>query len=339
MTFYDRNGILYVSINGIRKTTKLKYSKDNIKKFKSYYEDEEFFNKFNIQKSVPTVVELCQMVLDEKESALKRNSYRAYDNLFNTQIKPFFKDKMVSTITPSIIYDFYNSFSDKSTLRICHVILKFAFEKAIIKGYINFTPLQITKPKLKTNYEMNPFTFEEAKKIIDTVPDLIKNLIATLFYTGARTGEIFGLKWKNVCFDNYTIKIDNQFTNGFEDTPKTKSSNRIIDMLPICESFLLEQQKITGSYEYVFLNSKFKPYKSSSALYNIWKDILNYLELDYRSIYQTRHTFASNMLSNAENPLWVSQMLGHRSLDVTLQKYSKYIKKEKTKRKTTFLDN
>lgn len=339
MTFYDRNGILYVSINGIRKTTKLKYSKDNIKKFKSYYEDEEFFNKFNIQKSVPTVVELCQMVLDEKESTLKRNSYRAYDNLFNTQIKPFFNDKMVSIITPSIIYDFYNSFSDKSTLRICHVILKFAFEKAIIKGYINFTPLQITKPKLKTNYEMNPFTFEEAKKIIDTAPDLIKNLIATLFYTGARTGEIFGLKWKNVCFDNYTIKIDNQFTNGFEDTPKTKSSNRIIDMLPICESFLLEQQKITGSYEYVFLNSKFKPYKSSSALYNIWKDILNYLELDYRSIYQTRHTFASNMLSNAENPLWVSQMLGHRSLDVTLQKYSKYIKKEKTKRKTTFLDN
>lgn len=109
-------------------------------------------------------------------------------------------------------------------------------------------------------------------------------------------------------------------------------------MLPICENYLKEQYKITGSFEYVFLNSKFKPFKSSSILQNIWKDILNHLDLDYRSIYQTRHTFASNMLSNAENPLWVSQMLGHRSLDVTLQKYSKYIKKETLKRKTTFLD-
>ena len=338
MTFYDRNGILYVPINGIRKTTKLKYSKENIKKFKSYYEDEEFFNKFDIKKSVPTVIELCQMVLDEKESTLKRNSYRAYDNLFNTQIKPFFNDKIVSVITPSIIYDFYNSFSDKSTLRICHVILKFAFEKAIIKGYINFTPLQITKPKLNTNYEMKPFTFDEAKKIIDIAPGHIRNLIAVLFYTGARTGEMLGLKWSNVNFQEFTIKIDNQFTNGFEDTPKTKSSNRVVDMLPICEKYLHEQFKITGSNEYVFLNSKSKPFKSSTALQNIWKEILNSLDLDYRSIYQTRHSFASNMLSNSENPLWVSQMLGHRSLDVTLQKYSKYIKKEVSKRKTTFLD-
>ena len=56
MTFYNRNDILYVSINGIRKSTKLKYSKENIKKFKSYYEDEEFYNKFNIIKTTPTVL-------------------------------------------------------------------------------------------------------------------------------------------------------------------------------------------------------------------------------------------------------------------------------------------
>ena len=36
MTFSNRKGVLYVSINGIRKTTKLKYSKQNIKKFQSF---------------------------------------------------------------------------------------------------------------------------------------------------------------------------------------------------------------------------------------------------------------------------------------------------------------
>ena len=67
MTFSNRNGVLYVSINGVRKSTKLKYSKQNIKKFQSFYEDEEFFNNFNIKKSAPTVLSLCNEVLNDKE--------------------------------------------------------------------------------------------------------------------------------------------------------------------------------------------------------------------------------------------------------------------------------
>jgi integrase len=338
MTFSNRNGKLYASINGVRKSTKLKYSKENIKKFKSYYQDEEFFNNFNINKNVPKVVELCQMVLDEKETTLKRNSYRSYEILFNSRIKSFFKDKLVNEITPGVINDFYNSFTDKSTLRTCNAILKFAFEKAIIKGFISFTPLQISKPKFKNDYEINPFTFDEAKIIIDFAPALVRNLIATLFYTGARTGEMLGLKWINVDFQNYTIKIDNQFTGGFEETPKTKSSIRIIDMLPICEKYLKEQLKITSSSDYVFLNANNLPFRSSTDFRYIWKKILIAKNIEYRSIYQTRHTFASNMLSNGENPLWVSQMLGHKSLDITLQKYSKYIKRENQKRKISYLD-
>ena len=38
-------------------------------------------------------------------------------------------------------------------------------------------------------------------------------------------------------------------------------------------------------------------------------------------------------------PLWVSQMLGHKNLNITLEKYTKYLKVEKTGRKTTFLDD
>ena len=338
MTFTNRNGILYVSINGIRKSTKLKYSKENIKKFKSYYNDQEFFNNFNINKFVPTLVDICQIILDEKEIVLKKTSYRSYDILFNSRIKPFFKNLFVNEITPSLIFDFYKTFKDSSTLNTCNAILKFSFQYAIVKGYISISPMQVSKPKFISNYEIKPFSYHEAKIIIDSSPALIKNLIATLFYTGARTGEILGLKWINVNFENYTIKIDNQFTGGFEQTPKTKSSNRIIDMLPICENYLKEQFKITGHFEYCFLNQNNKPFTSSVVFYIIWKNILNDLNLDYRSIYQTRHTFASNMLSNGENPLWVSQMLGHKSLDITLQKYSKYIRRNEQQRKISYLD-
>ena len=219
----------------------------------------------------------------------------------------------------------------------CNTILKYSFEKAILKGYISNTPFLIKRPKLISSYEMNPFSFDEAKIVINSAPDKLKNLIAVLFYTGMRTGEALGLKWENINFDNFSIKIDSQMTGGFEDTPKTKSSNRFIDMLPQCEYYLKQQFQISNKEKYVFLNDSNKPFSSSSVLQQIWSKILIKSNVANRSIYQTRHSFASNMLSNGENPLWVSQMLGHKSLNITLEKYSKFIKSNES-RKHTYLD-
>lgn len=336
MTFYNRNNILYVSINGVRKSTKLEYSKNNIKKFKSFYNDEEFFHKFNITKNIPFLTDLIEEVLIDKEKYLKRNSYNSYISLFDSRIKPFFKNKYIIDIKSIDIYNFYNTFKDKSTLNTCLTLLKSAFDKAIIKGYISSSPIFINRPVLKSSYKINPFTFKEADLIINSSPAPVQNLFGTAFYTGMRTGEILGLKWENINFDNYTITIDSQFTNGFEDTPKTKSSIRVIDMISQAEHYLKRQRKLTN-HVYVFLNENNKPFTRISHLYTTWKNILKYLDLDYRSIYQTRHSFASNMLSNGENLLWVSKMLGHSNINITLQKYSKFIKKD-SERKITYLD-
>jgi len=338
MTFYNRNGILYYSINGKRKSTKLEYSKQNIKKFKSYFKDDEFFNKFNVNKKVSKVIDLCSLILEEKEKDLKLNSYLSYLSLYNSFIVPYFKDKLVTDITPLDIHTFYKTFKGFSSLNTCNTILRQAFEKSILLGEIKTTPFIIKKPKLRSNYKINPFTFDEAKTIVLNAPYLIKNLLATLFYTGMRTGECLGLKWSNIDFENFTIKIDSQFTASRETSPKTQSSIRIIDMIPQCELYLLEQYKITNHSKYVFLNTNGKPFKNSNLLTPRWKKLLNSLNIEYRSIYQTRHSFASNMLSNNESYMWVSQMLGHNTPNTTLNTYSKYIKVS-NKRKRTYLDN
>ena len=337
MTFTNRNGILYVSIQGVRKSTKLPYSKDNIKLFQSYYKNQEFYNKFNLNKNIPTILYFIDDVLREKEKYLKRNSYRSYSALYNSRLEPYFKDILITDFKPIDVYTWFNTFHDNSALNTCYSILKTAFEKAIIQGYISSSPFIIKKPKYNSKYEINPFTYDEANLIINNSPALLKNLFGFAFYTGVRTGEALGLKWENVNFDNFTISINNQITLGKDDTPKNKSSIRTIDMIKKCEYYLREQFKITGSSEYVFLNSDNLPFYSRSFILVHWRNILNDLNLFYRGVYQTRHTFASNMISNGENPLWVSQMLGHKSLNTTLNKYSKYITKIGL-RKYTYLD-
>jgi integrase len=48
-------------------------------------------------------------------------------------------------------------------------------------------------------------------------------------------------------------------------------------------------------------------------------------ELRIRTMYQTRHTFATLMLSAGENPNWISRTMGHTSIEMLFKKYSGYI--------------
>ena len=338
MTFYNRDGILYVRINGKRKSTGLPDTSHNRKLVKSYHKNDEFFNKFDVKKDYPTVIELCNEVLKEKENSLKPTSYRVYFSLFTNKIEPYFKDMFINELEPLVIEKWYKNFNDRSTLNVCISVLKEVIEKALVRKYIKQTPLIVKKPTFKTSYKMNPFNLEEINLLISSSDKFFKNFIAINFFTGLRTGELLGLKWSDIDFENYTISVSRTRIYGYEQTPKTKSSIRVIDMLPQCEEYLREQQKITGLGEYLFLNQRNKPFHGSSALNKNWFDLLKKCNLDKRGIYQLRHSFASNMLSNGEDILWVSFMLGHKTANITLEKYTKYMRKKRV-RKNTFLDN
>ena len=75
-----------------------------------------------------------------------------------------------------------------------------------------------------------------------------------------------------------------------------------------------------------------------SALEPTTNKILKILDIEDRGIYQTRHTFASIRLTMGEKVEWVSYMLRHENINITLSKYYKYIKELDTKRVTLNFD-
>jgi integrase len=108
-------------------------------------------------------------------------------------------------------------------------------------------------------------------------------------------------------------------------------------MLPQAEKFLKEQKKLTGLAEYVFISPiTEKHFIDSNSLNGHWKKLLLKSNFIHRGIYQLRHSFASNMLSNGEELLWVSSMLGHKSANITLEKYTKYMRKTRERKVTVF---
>ncbi|MFW3380098.1 tyrosine-type recombinase/integrase [Aliarcobacter butzleri] len=340
MKLYNRNGVLYIYSNGIRKSTGLKDTKENRKLLENHYKNDEFYKKFDVKTKGKTVIDFCLEVLEEKEKKLQPTTMKAYNSLFSSRIIPFFDKKYPHEITPLMLKNWYSTFNDKATLNTCvNGILKLAFENAIIEGYIKSSPFIVTFPTIKSDYQMKPFNLKEIEILLNNCDGWFRNFLGIAFFTGARTGEILALEWKDINFVDNTISISKTRTMGLTKKPKTKSSYRTIDIIAQCEIYLKAQRKITGLGESLFVlkNHKNRKFHNSASLSLYWENLLKKCDLEYRSIYQTRHSFASNMLSNKEDIFWVSQMLGHKNTNTTAEKYSKYIRSTK-ERKTTFLD-
>ena len=105
-------------------------------------------------------------------------------------------------------------------------------------------------------------------------------------------------------------------------------------MLAGVKEFFLEQYKITGHLtDEVFVNSSKLPFYSHDFIAKQFRDLLP--KDDTRYLYQLRHSFASMMITEGEDILWVSRMMGHKDSNITLQTYAKAYKisKRKSERK------
>ncbi len=98
---------------------------------------------------------------------------------------------------------------------------------------------------------------------------------------------------------------------------------------------------MTGTFnKNVFLNSSKNPFYSHDYIAKKFKSLLD--ENDDRYLYQLRHSFATAMITEGEDLVWVSSMLGHKNSNITLTTYVVAYKliKDKSERKVraTFLE-
>ncbi|MCH9812992.1 MAG: tyrosine-type recombinase/integrase [Epsilonproteobacteria bacterium] len=111
-------------------------------------------------------------------------------------------------------------------------------------------------------------------------------------------------------------------------------------MLPVVREALKEQFRLTGLHNnFVFITQYKDHYKTAQSISKSqWKPLLQKCGLEDRRLYETRHTFASLMLQQSEELVWVSAMMGHADVNVTLKRYVRYIKRPQHKR-ATFVDD
>ena len=299
----------------------------------------EFFEN----KIVPTVKEMIDISLKMHKASRKENTHQFYTYTLNKHIIPIFGNRKIDSIKTSELILWQNellkSLSNKTAINI-RIIFHGIFEDALRDEIISKNPFSIIKtPKNISKKENIPFSKDEIFQILKASPLKIRAFFAIGFFTGMRTGEILGLKWSDIDLENRIIHVRRTRDKGIETTPKTKSSIRDIEILDVLFPYIDEHIKLKKDSDYVFLTRQNIPFTTTNKIScRYWKKILKSLNIAYRNLYQMRHTFASMMIANGEDILWVANMLGHKNSNITLSTYAKYIKNDKKIRGKFLLD-
>ncbi|WP_273478518.1 tyrosine-type recombinase/integrase [Ignavigranum ruoffiae] len=158
-------------------------------------------------------------------------------------------------------------------------------------------------------------------------------------HTGLRIGEVFGLAWKDIDFDNKTLSVKRgyDYTNTYSFTnAKTEAAHRTIfisdDLILALKRHKLIYGKKCNEYLFVVrIAKRFEPVISYNAV-KLWLDrVCKKLKIARRSPHALRHTHCSLLIAQDVDIAYISQRLGHKSLNETIKTYAHLIKEKKQK--------
>jgi integrase len=175
---------------------------------------------------------------------------------------------------------------------------------------------------------VEPFTLPEARQIIDAVRGDFRNYLIVRFFTGLRSGEANGLKWKFIDFERRQILVRETFVDGKTEYTKTDGSQREIDMSQVVFDALQAQYRAVeknGDNDYVFCFRGGQPIYNKNFVNRIWNPLFEDLEIIRRRPYNMRHTAATLWIASGEAPEWVAKQLGHTTTEMLFKVYSRYV--------------
>lgn len=262
-------------------------------------------------------------------------------------------------LKPLTLQNYYNELVKKKnktpdTIKIINKVLSGGMRQAQKEQLILNNPcLSVTLPKIQTKSEVMTFTIEEQKLFLKQLEgNRDKCMFSLALGLGLRIGELLGLKWSDINFENKELKISRSIkrvkcfdensdtkTKIIEQLPKTKYSIRtiplpevIINELKRHKNIILKERLKVGEIykdnDLVFPN-EIGGYIDARNLTRRYKAILLKAGIPYRKFHALRHTYATRLFENGVSLKVVQVLLGHSSMDITANIYTHVLPEEK----------
>ena len=170
---------------------------------------------------------------------------------------------------------------------------------------------------------------DEIRTVLDTAPPKYAPVIRTAVFTGLRLGELLALRWSDVDLAAGVIRVRRQMTKQEAIAePKTASGKRDVVMFPDLGRFLREHRlasPFSSDEDFVFTTGKGTPYSHANVMNRGLKKAavsLNRPGEPAIVMHDLRHTFASMLIRERADVVFVSRQLGHANPAITLRVYA-----------------
>ena len=287
---------------------------------------------------VPLFSEVSRNWIEYKRTNLRASTWEVYEG----HVRNHFKDLdglRINSITTATVEKFITTRQQQgmniNTLRKILVTLGQIFSYSVRHKYIDHNPLRdAERPRSNGNEPegKNKITILSPAQINTFLDNVQGRKYKTLFLlaimSGARQGDLLGLKWDDLDLVNNQIHIQRTFNNGRFFTTKTKASNRKIDLGAMVMTEL-KRWKLAcpkNKLNLIFPNQAGNPINHNNLVSRHFEPALKRAGLPVIRFHDLRHTYASLLIEQRENIKYIQNQLGHSTPTVTLNVYAHLMK-------------
>lgn len=296
------------------------------------------------QPQVPTFRESAELWLQGYVKRVCRQStFERYQDILRRYVYPTLGSKPVDKIGRGDIRDIllrhHGRGLSRSTICLIRDVISGPLSFALDEELITSNPAMGITKRLKLRrdrkIEIEPLNWEEVSLFLNTCeahgPEHYPFFLCA-FRTGMRLGELLGLQWGDVDWHGRFIRVSRSYKLG-RLTPTKTGKVRRVDMsdqlLGTLKALYTERKKealMSGAGEVLeTIFHRGGKYMEQNYIRRVYKRLLVKAGLREIRLHDTRHTFASLLLSDGASPVYVKEQLGHTSIQMTVDIYGHLI--------------
>ena len=265
-----------------------------------------------------TMTELCDWYWQHHAQHKKSHGITGVLN----RIKVFFKATPITAVTPEAVSEFFRQrlAKDRVTTRTANrdlQELKSMFNRVIhYKCWRRVLENPVTYVKLakESNERVRYLTTDEITRLVHSASEHLRPVIVTALHTGMRRGEILNLQWQDVNLTERVVQV-------------TESKNGEGRHLPISDELYNTLLQLPSRFRGGYVFPSYLPRRTGTVkspapftdIKNSFRAALDKAGISDFRFHDLRHTFASHLVMNGADLNTVRELLGHKSLRMTLR--------------------
>lgn len=265
---------------------------------------------------------------------VKIQTKQKYEDLIENYLKNEFENSKSCFLKKEEFINFFKVLEEKNVSSSVRKTLLYIIKASILVGHnkgetplLDLSEIKF-KPEKKEIEILSKLEQTKLESHILSKLNIRKLCVLLTLYTGLRIGEVCGLKWKDIDFENRCLYVrrtiqrvkcndGNKKSKLIESTPKSKSSIRKV---PI-PAFIIELLKGFYTNDEDFILSRSTKLYDPRLLESSFSRLIKKVGIKKIKYHALRHTFATRSIEAGVDIKTLSELLGHSSVDITLKTY------------------